>query len=480
MSSDPVLSARRRTPIALVVALIVGALAAPPGARADESWPVQPSAVVPQPVVEGPIPHGVGIRTGKPYRTTLVPLAGGYVEQEFFFRGMAQASPAGARDTAFASRILVRRPVDASAFNGTVLVDWTNVTVPDDTDVSWLPMHRTIMERGFVYVAVAAQLLAIEASPLALKQWDPVRYSTLNHPGDTYSFDIFSQAAEAVLDPIVLGSLRPGVERRLALGASQSGGRLNTYINGWQQTHGIFDGFQPQVSGAGSVRRDVAPVLWFNSSSEIGNTDIAADSGLFRLWEVAGPAHTTNEYSTYENAVYVYSHSNGLSGDPYDEEATGNWGSQLRPGTCNARNYYPLSYVASAAIVALDNWVRTGVAPAPQPRATRVNGARAYDVHGNLLGGVRSPVVDVPIATYYGGGASNLTACSQVGGRLPLTGTTEVFDPLKLAALYPTVNDYLTQLQGAVTAALAAGTLLPEGAADLMRRATTYGLPKVA
>lgn len=476
MTSPAVPAARRSFVLSLLLALTLGAVVT---GMPDAATAVQPSPTVASPTVEGPIPHGVGIRTGKPYRTSLVPLFNGYVEEEFFFRGTAASTPTGDRNTPYASRILVRRPADPNVFNGTVLVDWTNVTVPDDTDVSWLPMHRTIMTRGFVYVSVAAQLLAIEASPLALKQWDPVRYGSLSHPGDTYSFDIFSQAAEAVLDPKVLGPLRPLVERRLAFGASQSGGRLNTYINAWHEHHGVFDGFQPQVSGAGSVRRDVAPVLWFNSSSEIGNTEVPADSGLFRLWEVAGPAHTTNEYSTYENAVYVYSHSNGVSGDPYDEEAQGNWGSQLVAGSCNYRNYYPLSYVASAALVALDDWVRTGVAPAPKPRALRVNGARAYDEHGNLLGGVRSPVVDVPIATYYGGGASNATPCSQAGGRMPLTGTTEVFGAAKLAALYPTPDDYLTKLQAAVDAALAAGNILPEGAADLMRRAATYGLPSI-
>ena len=98
---------------------------------------------------------------------------------------------------------------------------------------------------------------------------------------------------------------------------------------------------------------------------------------------------------------------------------------------------------------------------------------------GTSITGERTPVIDVPIATYYGGGASNPTPCSQAGGRLPLTGMTEVFDGAKLAALYPTPGDYLSRLQAAVDAALAAGNIVPEGAADLMRRAATYGLPKI-
>ena len=35
----------------------------------------------------------------------------------------------------------------------------------------------------------------------ALKQWDPERYGDLVHPGDQYSYDIYSQAAQAVRRP---------------------------------------------------------------------------------------------------------------------------------------------------------------------------------------------------------------------------------------------------------------------------------------
>jgi hypothetical protein len=113
------------------------------------------------------------------------------------------------------------------------------------------------------------------------------------------------------------------------------------------------------------------------------------------------------------------------------------------------------------------------------PRAARADGARLHDEHGNVLGGVRSPVVDVPIASYYGGAASLQTACSQSGGRLPLTGTTEMFSAEKLAQLYPSTEVYLDKLRDATDAALAAGFILPEGAEDLLRRAETYGLPKL-
>jgi hypothetical protein len=454
-----------------------------PGPDPDDpsTWPVQPSAKVRQPEVEGPTSGG--IRTGEPYGTTLIPLPEGWMEEEYFFGGTARApgelSDPDAPGTAFKSRILVRRPVDPAEFNGTVVVDWNNVTIPADRDVAWQPLHPTLLERGFAYVSVAAQRLSIEASPLALKQWDPVRYGSLRHPGDDYSWDIFSQAAEAVLsvEPGVLGDLRPYVERRLAMGASQSGSRLRSYIDDVHAQAEVFDGFQPQISGPGSVRRDLVPILWVNSGGEAEDVDESApDSDLFRLWEVAGTAHTSNGSSSYMNAQVAHAHSNGATGkDGYDHESGGAWGYENQPGECLRANYYIAGYVWSAALVALDTWVRTGEAPAPMPRYERDESGRLYDEHGNVRGGVRTPLLDVPIAAYFGGDVptGSTDPCANGGGRMALSGWTRLFSAEKLAELYPTPEAYVEQFHAAVDDALARGFILPEGAEDLKRRAVS-------
>ncbi len=143
----------------------------------DEGQQVDPSDTVNDPVVTGPTSGG--IRTGQPYGTTMVPLEDGWVEEEFFIEGTARTYTATTpQESAYKSRILVRRPTDPADFNGTVILDWNNVTVPADRDVAWSPLHEVIMERGYMYVSVAAQRLGVEASPLGLKQWDPVRYGS--------------------------------------------------------------------------------------------------------------------------------------------------------------------------------------------------------------------------------------------------------------------------------------------------------------
>ena len=434
---------------------------------------VQPAEAVNDPTVTGPTEGG--IRTGKPYGTTMVPLADGWVEEEFFFEGTAKTyTTATATEAPFKSRILVRRPTDPKDFNGTVIVDWNNVTIPADRDVAWSVVHDTIMERGFAYVSVAAQRLSIEASPLALKQWDPVRYGSLSHPGDDYSFDIFAQAAEAVLDEKVLGELRPCVERRLAMGASQSGSRLKTYINEVQEQTGIFDGFSPQISSPADVNRDLVPILWVNSQAEVDDTEaVPADSEQFRLWEIAGAAHTSNSSSTYNDQQLIYNHSNGNAG-AWDKVSADTWGYLANPGDCLHRNWYQPGLIWATSLVALDDWVRSGRAPEPMPRAARgPDGTLQFDEFGNLLGGVRTPILDVPIASYFAGitPAPTTDPCGVAGGRMALTGTTRIFTAEQLGALYESGDDFLQKFNDATTEALRAGFITPEDADRLRGRA---------
>ncbi|MGH2756801.1 MAG: alpha/beta hydrolase domain-containing protein [Actinomycetota bacterium] len=433
---------------------------------------VQPSGTVSDPKVTGPTDGG--IRTGQPYGTTMVPLEKGWIEEEFFVEGTARTyTTATETEAPFKTRILVRRPKDPSEFNGTVILDWNNVTIPADRDVAWSPLHEVIMERGYVYVAVAAQRLGVEISPLALKQWDPVRYGSLLHPGDDYSYDIFSQAGEAVLDNKVLGGLRPCVEYRLAMGASQSATRLKTYINEVQKKAQVYDGFNPQIINSEDVKRNILPVLWVNSMAESSDEEVPKDSGLFRLWEIAGAAHTSNNSSSYHDAQLVYNHSNGTTGE-WDKETANSWGYRNDPGQCLSRNWYQAGLIWSSALVTLDRWVRTGVAPDPMPRIKRDKDGVAFDEFGMMKGGVRTPIIDVPIASYFAGVTMPPTSdpCGMVGGAIALSGTTRVFTGEQLAKLYPTPKDYLKKFYAATEEAAGNGSILPADADRLRKRAS--------
>ena len=87
-----------------------------------------------------------------------------------------------------------------------------------------------------------------DAAGKGLKAIDPARYGSLEHPGDGFSFDIFTQVARAVRAGRGLGGLQP--QRLIAAGESQSAFALVTYYNGVQPLTHAFDGFFVHSRGA--------------------------------------------------------------------------------------------------------------------------------------------------------------------------------------------------------------------------------------
>jgi len=106
-------------------------------------------AAVPSPLVTGPITSsGTPGNTAHDYiffATTHDLPTQGYIEQEFFIEGSANryTTPAGATGAIvdsghpYRTRIVVRRPANDKDFNGTVLVEWTNVTNSFDAENVW-------------------------------------------------------------------------------------------------------------------------------------------------------------------------------------------------------------------------------------------------------------------------------------------------------------------------------------------------------
>jgi hypothetical protein len=120
--------------------------------------------------------------------------------------------------------------------------------------------------------------------------------------------------------------------------------------------------------------------------------------------------------------------------------------------------------VLDAAVAALVRWVETGAAPPNSPEfAVDAYGQLVRDDFGNAIGGVRSPVLDVPVASYEG------TQCSAAGFTIP-------FDDDTVRQLYPTHDDYVDRFRRSANAAVALGYLLPSGSAELVARACAAGV----
>ena len=105
------------------------------------------------------------------------------------------------------------RPEDPERFDGTVVVEWLNVSAGADAAPDWIFLHRHAIREGMAWVGVLAQQVGVQGgttilrtpSERGLTTLDPERYGSLVHPGDSFSYDIFTQAGLA-LRPATDGS----------------------------------------------------------------------------------------------------------------------------------------------------------------------------------------------------------------------------------------------------------------------------------
>ena len=98
--------------------------------------------------------------------------------------GHWDAKPSTSAD--YRTRVLVRRPNDPAKFNGSVVVEWFNVSAGFDSSPYYIETHDELLRDGFAWVGVSAQKVGVEG-PGGLKNSDPQRYGSLLHPGDSYS-----------------------------------------------------------------------------------------------------------------------------------------------------------------------------------------------------------------------------------------------------------------------------------------------------
>lgn len=146
--------------------------------------------LVAAPLIEGPIPGSPpgdplsdDLVNTYPFFSTYYDLAGaGYVEEEFYLSGAADAYAVDgsllAEDVPYRTRLLVRRPVSEARSNGTVLMEWQNVTAGYDLDALWQP--EQITRAGYTWIGVSAQRVGVDQ----LKGWSPTRYGELDVTGD--------------------------------------------------------------------------------------------------------------------------------------------------------------------------------------------------------------------------------------------------------------------------------------------------------
>lgn len=431
----------------------------------------------------------------------------GYVVEEWLVGGTAAAwAPAGELGpdgrwavrpvgrAPFTTRVVVHRPCDPGRSNGTVVVEWLNVSSGREAAPDWTHLHNHLVREGVSWVGVTAQALGVNGGANILGDGgfgglaaeDPERYGALRHPGDGFSYDVFSQVGRLVREPG--GPLLPAVPRLvLAVGESQSAFRLTTYVNAVDPAAAVFDGFLvhsrqgsaapladpsrpgadgPRPPSAVRLRTDLrVPVLTVQTETDLGLLGFLParqdDDDRSRLWEIAGSAHA-DTYTVRgfrddgrlppERVARLWRPTDTIAGIRCD-----------RPINAGPQHHY----VLQAAVAHLERWALGGP---PPPTADRLAIASpeplrfATDEHGNVRGGVRSPWVDVPLATYSGLG--------QAGDSFArLFGVTTPLDPDTLARRYPSVDDYLRPFVARTRELVDEGFLLAADAEEIVAAA---------
>lgn len=432
---------------------------------------VAPAAAVPNPTVTGPIPANAAPGDPSrdyPWMSTMHNLAAmGYVEEEFFFSGTANRyntpGPLGTTGSVrdgghpYQSRMIVRRPIHADWFNGTVIVEWQNVTAGYDLDAHWGGSFDHFLRSGYAWVGVSAQRVGVQGVPNGLKNWSPGRYGDLDVTAggaitdDALSYDIFAQAAQAIRTPgpvDVMGGLP--VRRVFAVGASQSASRLTIFINSLHPLIGDpIDAYMLNVGG-GRIREDLSvPVFKLLSETDVPGQVASrqSDTAVFRTWEVAGSSHSGRRTAMNSRPLVI---RDGVTPAPV-------------ACTFPPHPRVPNHHATNVAYDHMVGWVDEGVPPPTAPRVATVGTTIQRDEFGNALGGLRLAEFEVATAVNTGSNSGS-GFCLLYGRYLP-------FDQATLAALYPSHGSYVSAVDAVTEATVQAGYVHAADAEATLTRA---------
>jgi hypothetical protein len=413
-----------------------------------------------------------------------------YLEEEYLVSGESRlfGYDAGWRLTVarprvpFVTRMLVRRPRDERNWSGVVQMEPLHETSGDAT---WRRIAPYVMREGHAHVAVQTD----PANQDVLRGiFDPERYRALRIPTRGLGWDLVAELSSLLRSATSQNPFPRPAQSIYLSGWSQTGSFVRTFLGegfherGKAEHGGVpFDGYiigissgahyhlrggyraisdfvgrLPRADGRRIVTPHGVPVFEVLSENEAEahwpalRVDSDSPEDPYRLYQVAGMSHVP------EPAV----------------QATQTGGRQLsRLGlagggisTLEERGAAPSRFVVSALYDLLDGWAREDriplrakrMAPDPEGRSGedpvhREAQPLLRDDVGNVLGGVRSCAVDVPLASYYphstpSSGFDDFASAAAAD----LIGSQQRFSPSESAARYPgTAFSELTRARAA-------------------------------
>lgn len=433
-------------------------------------------------------------------------------------------------DAPYTARILVRRPVDGSRFSGNVIVELGHAPRGIDFPLMWGWTQQYILEHGDAYVLVtmspeaATALQRFNPARYASLSWanpNPTEMCAPGGSGANANTPVTSDVEEGLRWDMIsqVGALlKSGVPSRPLADLSveyvylttQDAGH-QTYIHAVQPHATLADG-RPVYDGhltksanrAARIRRCAAAPATGDPRNVTSNAgvpviDVLQENDVlgrlavrrpdsdepgdhYRLYEVPGTVHsgdTPYRWSTAMMDDHVAGGGQAVTRRFSAAIAPFTLAAPLRePGRCQPSEMVSeqplLSYIFHSSFANLDRWVRLGT---PPPRADRMEVANAgtpearlvVDEFGNGVGGVRTPYVDVPTATYYADHGANPGCRGNFG-------YSEPFDWARLDQVYGSYANYASRLNDALDRAVA-DRWLTESDAQKIRTAPVPVLP---
>lgn len=485
------------TAISCATALLLAAspaLAQPANASATTPTTTSTSATVltAAPKLSAAVLTPVQVPGTTPMAAAAIDLAAaGYTEQEFYASGQAhryRGALRGAQATSpvidggwpYRTRVLVRTPT-AAKFNGTLVVEWANVTMGQDVDFAFAESYAHLLREGYAVAVVSAQRVGVDR----LKTWSPQRYGDLNIAadntdpqtgeqidvcapgtpcagGDPLSWDIFTQVSKALKDNAAPNPPLPGLKVRkvIAMGESQSAMRVSLYYNAIHPHYRFFDGFV-YLDLAQQMRADIAtPAISVNSESLEAYLPPPTTSKYTRVWEVAGTSHASYYAVNYVDTLLLRDKSVlGPNGPLTFTQMMASQGCKLMP----LFSKVDTGLVLNAAIDSVRKWSETGKPAAPTRQFQRdAKNVALRDANGKILGGVQLAQFVVPTSD---------TARNGDAAGCVLAGHHRDFSAQEFQQRYTSEKAYAQQVRSVMNGLAAQGYLLPHDAKEAALKA---------
>ena len=411
----------------------------------------------------------------------------GYVEEEFIVNGTANVYTWAADGSVnvktpnapYGTRIIVRRPADAARFSGNVIVELLNEARSYDWAFIWAVSHPYFVEHGDAFVGITHFPQNIDS----LKKFNPSRYAALSYanpnPAEACGAQAATSPSEEGLRWDSITQIGTLLKSKPATGPLAGFNVENVYLSshhGQAVTYAIafdaranryngrpiFDGYMIKSSDSPSrlsrcdaapangdprqlVRNISVPMIRVVPQAEVlrPNASRRPDSDepgdRYRLYEVPGAPRMDKTYFQQLPVIEDQLKAGQPASNskwPYDYRCSPD---------LDLIDFPPLRHAVNAAFWNLDNWVRTG---APPPRAERIavkdfgipQAAFDVDQFGNAKGGVRSPYIEVPTATY---AAQSPGQCNNIVSKTP-------FDWSRLQTIYGTPKTYTDRVRAVV------------------------------